>query len=393
MKPILVLGYGYQQVKLSLSTKRTSATVKSTPECLLQGSGSGEYIENPNPLDLAEESRLAQIEVGDRQRRRGRGQFFTGPDTARLMASMSLRSAERLRVLDAGAGAGALTAALVTKICSLQMRPTELFLTAYEVDEGILPDLRRTLTACEHLCSASGISFSWEIRATDFIESAVTSLDVGLFHTDRSRFDIAIVNPPYKKFRSESRVRQFLRRLGIETSNLYAAFLALVVSLLDEEGELVAITPRSFCNGPYFRLFREFLLQNVNLTRLHVFDARSLEFQGDKVLQENLIIHAVKGKPQQTLVGISRSLSSKDPIKNLCSVSFDRVVRPNDPEKFIHLPHDDDGRVIAESMEGLPSTLASLGLSVSIGRVVDFRARQWLRPEGDSRNRSFVLSS
>ena len=50
------------------------------------------------------------------------------------MASMSLRSAERLRVLDAGAGAGALTAALVTKICSLQMRPTELFLTAYEVD-------------------------------------------------------------------------------------------------------------------------------------------------------------------------------------------------------------------------------------------------------------------
>ena len=32
-------------------------------------------------------------------------------------------------------------------------------------------------------------------------------------------------------------------------------------------------------------------------------------------------------------------------------------------------------------MEGLPSTLASLGLSVSTGRVVDFRARQWLRPE------------
>ena len=74
----------------------------------------------------------------------------------------------------------------------------------------------------------------------------MTSLDVGLFHTDRSRFDIAIVNPPYKKFRSESRVRQFLRRLGIETSNLYAAFLALVVSLLDEEGELVATHPGVF---------------------------------------------------------------------------------------------------------------------------------------------------
>jgi adenine-specific DNA-methyltransferase len=381
LKHILLLGYGCQQVKLSLSSKQHPAAAKNPLEYLLQGSGSGESIENPNPLELAEESRLAQIDVGDRQRRGGLGQFFTGVDTAKLMASMSLRSAERMRVLDAGAGAGVLTAALVTKICSLPNRPKELSLTAYEIDEGVLPDLRRTLNACEQLCSASGISCRWEIRATDFIESAVISLDEGLFQTDRLRFDIAIVNPPYKKFRSESRVRQLLRRLDIETSNLYAAFLALVVSLLNNEGELVAITPRSFCNGPYFRPFREFLLRNVNLTRLHVFDSRGLVFHGDKVLQENLIIHAEKGKPQQALVGISQSRSSQDPIDQLRNVSFERVVRPNDPEKFIHLAQDNEGRVIAESMAGLPSTLSALGLTVSTGRVVDFRARQWLRPE------------
>jgi len=368
-------------VKLSLTSKPHPAAAKRHSVCLPQGSDLGGSIENPNPLELAEASRLAQLYVGDRERRGALGQFFTSVDTAKLMASMSLRSAERLRVLDAGAGAGVLIAALVTKLCSLPDRPKELTLTAYEIDEGVLPDLRRTLAACEQLCAESGVSCKWEIYATDFIESAVSSLDEGLFQSDRLRFDIAIVNPPYKKFRSGSRVRQLLRRLDIETSNLYAAFLVLVVSLLDKEGELVAITPRSFCNGPYFRPFREFLLRNVNLKRLHVFDSRGLEFQGDKVLQENLILHAVKGLPQQALVGISQSRSSQYQVDKLRNVSFDRVVRPNDPDKFIHLAQDDEGKAIAESMAGLPSTLAALGLTVSTGRVVDFRARQWLRPE------------
>jgi adenine-specific DNA-methyltransferase len=30
--------------------------------------------------------------------------------------------------------------------------------------------------------------------------------------------------------------------------------------LFEPVGELVAITPRSFCNGPYFRAFRESFL-------------------------------------------------------------------------------------------------------------------------------------
>jgi adenine-specific DNA-methyltransferase len=40
--------------------------------------------------------------------------------------------------------------------------------------------------------------------------------------------------------------------------------------LLDRSGELVAITPRSFCNGPYFKPFREDFLEAMSLRRLHV---------------------------------------------------------------------------------------------------------------------------
>ena len=42
----------------------------------------------------------------------------------------------------------------------------------------------------------------------------------------------------------------------LETSNLCTGFLALAGNLLCEVGELVAICPRSFCNGRYLRGFR-----------------------------------------------------------------------------------------------------------------------------------------
>src|SRR5207249_3084169 len=96
--------------------------------------------------------------------------------------------------------------------------------------------------------------------------------------SEPSRFNAAIVNPPYKKIRSDSSDRTALSNLGIETTNLYTAFLALIITLLERDGQLVAITPRSFCNGTYFRAFREQLLDSVALTRLHVFESRSAAF-------------------------------------------------------------------------------------------------------------------
>ena len=53
-----------------------------------------------------------------------------------------------------------------------------------------------------------------------------------------------MLNPPYRKLNSESAARRALRSVGIETSNLYTAFLWLVFRLLVENGEMVAIPLR-----------------------------------------------------------------------------------------------------------------------------------------------------
>ena len=72
--------------------------------------------------------------------------------------------------------------------------------------------------------------------------------------------------------------------------NLYTAFIALALSLLADGGQLVAIVPRSFCNGPYYRSFREFVLQRAALRHVHLFESRTTAFKDDEILQENVII-------------------------------------------------------------------------------------------------------
>ena len=67
-----------------------------------------------------------------------------------------------------------------------------------------------------------------------------------------------------------------------------------MVNLLEPGGELVAITPRSFCNGPYFKPFRKLFLKEMTLSRIHVFESRDEAFGADEVLQENIIFHAIK---------------------------------------------------------------------------------------------------
>jgi adenine-specific DNA-methyltransferase len=143
----------------------------------------------------------------------------------------------------------------------------------------------------------------------------------------------------------------------------------------------VAITPRSFCNGPYFKPFRVDFLKLMSLRRLHVFDSRAAAFSRDEVLQENVIVHAVKNavKPRHVVV----SSSSGEPGASIGErrVAYSDVVSPDDPEQFIHLSLDERQNKAKSDMGRLTFTLADLGLTVSTGRVVDFRAAPYLRSE------------
>jgi adenine-specific DNA-methyltransferase len=334
-------------------------------------------------LTSVEARRLELTTAASRSRRATFGQFFTPMATARLMASMVSDHNGTVRVLDAGAGFGALTAALTAELCCRIEPPEALEVTCFDIDDAVCDSLAATLKSCSDLCAAAGVDFRYEIRNQDFVEAAVRSLDGGLFGPGPMEFEVAILNPPYKKIGATSRPRRLLEQAGFSGGNLYAAFVSLAVALVREGGDIVAITPRSFCNGPYFRSFREELLSRVSLARLHSFASRMDTFRDDEVLQENLIVHGRRSSRQQQHVFISTSPMSDQPVSSFVA-NFERIVRPGDPERFIHLVGDDDEIAAADVFRSLPCSLADLGLSVSTGRVVDFRVRHWLGAESQA---------
>jgi len=307
------------------------------------------------------------------------GQFLTPPPVAQFMASLFVTQWREVELLDAGAGAGALTQALVHRLCGERRKPKRIAVTAFELDASLIEPLQSSLADCQRRCEAAGIVFSSIVRNENFINAAVSVVRDELFAPAFPLFNIAIVNPPYRKIRSDSPERLLLRSANIESSNLYAGFVALITRLMVKGGELVAITPRSFCNGPYFRLFRSDFLDAMSIQRLHVFESRSAAFIEDEVLQENVIVHAVKNGQKPKRVVISTSSGAPGGAISESEVAYTDVVSPDDPERFVHLTFGNGHTDAKAAMQRLPSSLADLGLSVSTGRIVDFRAASYLR--------------
>ncbi|WP_185744138.1 Eco57I restriction-modification methylase domain-containing protein [Arachnia propionica] len=321
-------------------------------------------------LSIAEAERVAALSWLDVNTQREFGQFFTPVAAARLIASMPrLPEAGMLRVLDPGAGSGVLAAALVSR--ALSERPgLSIEVLAVECDPAVLPSLRATLSACER---AGGGRVQTNAVEADFILDSV-GLEASL--SLDGQFDLVIENPPYGKLAVSSTHRTAMRAAGVDAPNLYAAFLSLSVSALREGGQIVAITPRSFFNGPYFGAFRAHLLDSIALDRVHVFESRSTVFADTGVLQENVIFSGTRGATP-SVVELSASRGHTDGMSSR-AVAYEKVVFPDDPNRFIRLATDVDDTAVADVVISQPCTLMDIGVQVSTGRVVDFRSRHAL---------------
>lgn len=307
------------------------------------------------------------------------GQFMTPAPVATFMAGMFDHLPEDIRLLDAGAGVGSLTAAFVREATSWKDRPRSINVTTFEVDPLLGRHLAETLATCSDECEKSGIAFTSRIIREDYILHAAAPL-LSEYSTPE-QYDCAILNPPYAKINTGSKARKALSSMGIETTNLYTAFVAIVLDQLKPGGQLVAITPRSFCNGLYFEPFRRFVLEHSAITKIHVYGSRKQAFKDDKVLQENIIYLLIKSQPQPATVRISLSHSPQDLDATMRDVPFVEIVLPNDPHVFIRLVVSKEDGALAQRVHALPCSLHDLDVTVSTGRVVDFRARDFLRKD------------
>jgi adenine-specific DNA-methyltransferase len=117
----------------------------------------------------------------------------------------------------------------------------------------------------------------------------------------------------------------------------------------------------------------------MTLRRIHLFESRSAAFRGDSVLQENVIVHATKTDANRDTVVVSISNGSPGAPVTKRTCAYKEVVAPDDARSFIHVVPHCSGVDVREKVAGLQATLSELGLKISTGRVVDFRATEFLR--------------
>ena len=161
------------------------------------------------------------------------------------------------RVLDAGAGLGGLSCALLDGWVDKNLPSGSI--TAYEVDSTLIPLLKDNLSDYPYINS--------HVLNEDYIEHSVLN-QTGVQYTH------AILNPPYKKISSVSQHRQLLRQVGIETGNLYSAFVALSVRDLERDGQLVAIIPK--CDKEKINIIERIMLLTASVHSKILFHSKIL---------------------------------------------------------------------------------------------------------------------
>lgn len=302
----------------------------------------------------------------DPNRRTEYGQFMTPNSIASFMASLFTYQGD-IKLIDPGAGIGSLTSAFLEN--SLRYN-SKVLIDAWEIDRDLIRYLDTTINYWKNK-NANNIQY--QIHSEDFIQAAAFMLSLGA----GSKYTHAILNPPYKKINSNSIHRGLLSKVGIETVNLYSAFIALCIGLLADKGELVAIVPRSFCNGLYYLPFREFIIKNTGIKHIHIFESRNKAFREDDVLQENIIIHLVKNV-RFDKVRISTSFDAEFVDYSEHCVDESSIIDKDSQNKFIHIPlHRSD----VATPDICNYTLPELNLEVSTGPIVDFRVSDYLQKD------------
>ncbi len=302
-----------------------------------------------------------------RKEQKSLGQFMTPPDAARYMAKRCLPS-ERLpivRILDPAAGCGILTAAVVECLLNQTGLPEQIHVMLYEVDERLIPTLRKLAERIRRSARKQGVTVKISIRNCDFLLSPVATMRQPIA-------DIIIANPPYFKLNATD-PRALAHAYAVYGQpNIYGLFMAVCAGLLAPSGRWCFITPRSWTNGLYFAAMRRHLFCWLHIDAIHIFESRRDHFTNAEILQEAMITWATAQAQPNAEVIVSSSEGSHDLAQSrLLRLPLNQVIGQDD-EQMIALPVDTS--ILGSAQWN--AVLSTYGLKVSTGPVVAFRARQ-----------------
>jgi adenine-specific DNA-methyltransferase len=350
------------------------------------------------PSILADHKGLGYSEITGDEHKKVFGQYLTPPEVAAFMSGLaSIRKVSHLRILDPGMGSAILGISLAERIIEKFKSIETIHLVGYEIDSGLQKIAQEALDHLSIWAGNKNVAFTYEIRLKDFIldKSFVLDDSPSLFHSihsesDNELFDFIISNPPYFKIAKDDPRARAAAKVVYGQPNIYALFMAISAKLLKNNGELIFITPRSYASGPYFKTFREFFFNEVTPIQFHLFNSRTEAFDRDSILQENLILHAkrfLENNHTKSSVKISYSKGSRD-LEHSKSrdLPLKQTIDLSSTNKVLFLPTTPEDDRIIEIVNSWSGSLHKYEMEISTGKVVPFRACEYLLEQGDIGN-------
>lgn len=330
------------------------------------------------PSEYADRLGISYTQQVTTKHKKENGQFFTPILIARLMASYCDFTKQTIRILDPGCGTAILTCALIEHLVKNRNDIKAIDLVAYETDPDLISFSQKTLTYLKNWLLEKGIRFQYLLHIHDFILDNSEALKENY---NGEQFDLIISNPPYFKLAKNDEKTIAAKELVSGQPNIYSIFMGIAAKLLSENGELIFITPRSFASGNYFKAFRELFFNTVQIEKIHLFNSRKATFNRDSVLQEIVVIKAIKEviDPDKKVL-VSSSIGVKDIFEptikyfNSCE-----LIDLNSKEKILHLPTSDKEESILNLVSTWENVLADFNIKISTGPVVSFRAWDFIQ--------------
>lgn len=343
--------------------------------------------ENEQPSEYADRLGIIYTKQVSVKHKKDNGQFFTPTPIAKLMASFCDNYKSSIRILDPGCGTAILSCALIEEIVKKNKEIKLITLEVYETDSEIIPFTEESLSYLKEWLLIREINFQYLLHIHDFIlgNASVlnTNSELELFESNSivsNFYDIIISNPPYFKLSKDDRRAIVAHKLISGQPNIYSLFMGIASKLLSENGELVFITPRSFASGSYFKAFRELFFNTVQIDKIHLFNSRKDTFNRDSVLQETVVIKAIKEaiNPNKKVI-VSSSSGLKDIFKPAIKIlPCSELIDLNSKEKILHLPINDKEDSILKLVTKWEDNLIDYDIQISTGPVVSFRALDFI---------------
>jgi len=356
-------------------------------------------IPNPNetPTSYADRLGMWYSATVSLEHKKAYGQYLTPRSIATYMAGFLRIEQDEVWLLDPGAGSGVLACSAAEHLAAQDVSPSRLHVEAYETDQALARVLSTSLAYLGEWLSSRAISLEAAVRTADFVMtysqalSDVLGENPSLFTADTNPrcFDIVVSNPPYFKVpKSDPRAKSTGTVIHGQP-NIYALFMAVAASALKPSGQFVFITPRSYTSGPYFRLFRERFFAKMRPEAVHVFESRTDAFKRDDILQENIILKARREDgwtriSKNAFIRISSSNGSGDFLEcRSHEVRSELILDLSSFDKVLHVPTSDEELAVMETVRSWSGSLQKMGLEISTGPVVPFRAVPLLDEEGE----------